>query len=67
MNLSSQDLEVGKLLLQLQKVSHNLEMTVHDMSKKSYDHANVSYLNFLGELKVFNETVKIINVAINRD
>jgi hypothetical protein len=67
MNLSNQDLEIGKLLLQLQKVTHHLDMVNHDMSRKLTDHANVEYLNFLGELKIFNETVKVINVAINRD
>ena len=67
MNLYSQDLEIGKLLLQVQKVSHHLEMTVHDMSRKLYDHAATDYLSFLGELKAFNEAVKVINVAVNRD
>jgi hypothetical protein len=67
MNLSNQELEVGKLLLQLQKVSHGLEMTVHDMAKKEYGHANNDYLMFLAELKALNEAVKLLNISIARD
>lgn len=67
MNLISQELELGKLSLQLQKVTHHLAMVNHDMNRKLHDHAQVEYLNFLGELKVLNETIKVINVAVMRD
>lgn len=67
MNLTNQELELGKLSLQLQKVSHHLAMVNHDMNRKLYDHAQVEYLNFLGELKILNETIKLINIAVMRD
>lgn len=66
MNLSNSELEIGKLVLQLQKVNHHLSTCSYDLAKKSYEHSNVSYMGFLAELKVLNEAVKHLNIEISR-
>lgn len=66
MDIQSQELEIGKLQIQLQTITYYLNLTVLDLSKKESGQAAQSYMKFLEELKKFNHIVRDVNVQLNR-